>query len=133
MALALDLQGNGTPVGVARQLGDTRSGTIAAAGSTLAAATVLTNTINYVTSAATTQGVSLPVISTVNASSPICKTPIYVFNASTADIKVWPGVVTDAIGNIGAGTAIVVGTKASALFDIQSGTRWLAMLGAATS
>lgn len=133
MALALDLQGNGTPVGVARQLGDTRSGTIAAAGSTLAAATVLTSTINYVTSAATTQGVSLPVISTVNASSPICKTPIWVHNASTADIKVWPGVVTDAINGIPAGTAVVVGTKCSALFDIRAGTHWIGLLGTFTS
>lgn len=89
-------------------------GTVAAAGSTLATGTAITNVTTYVTGADGTKGVTLP--------AGFIGQNYVIFNNGGSALKVYPNASTIAINGGTAGAAISVGANKGATLSILTST-----------
>jgi hypothetical protein len=95
---------------------------ITAAGTTLATATDLTNTVNIVTTATADQGVQL--LTGIVGDSQI------VYNNTLVNIKVYPSSATAKINQMAVGTAHVLAPQTCCIYFIASATQHVANLSA---
>ena len=96
----------------------TVSPSVAAAGTTLATATVLASSNNKVSSGASGAGVALP------SSAPV-GTDLWVYNRTGNPIKIWPDSSSDTIESGTAGAAVTVVAGADEHFVRDTSTDWL--------
>ena len=95
---------------------------ITAAGTTLATATDLTNTVNIVTVAPDSQGVQLD--------TGVIGDSQLVYNNTLVSIKVYPSSSTARINQIAAGGAHILAPQSTCLYWIASATQHVANLSA---
>ncbi|MCQ8279844.1 hypothetical protein NFI95_15475 [Acetobacteraceae bacterium KSS8] len=89
---------------------------VAAAGTSLSTATLLTSQINFVTSVASGTGVSLP-------AAPV-GSPILIRNAGANTLNVFPNSVTDQIESLSAGSATTLAAGVTGVFERDVANHW---------
>ncbi len=95
---------------------------ITAAGTTRATATALTNTINMITTATDSQGVSLD--------TGVIGDSQLVYNATNVSIKVYPSSGTAKINQIAAGSGHILAPFTTCQYFVASATQHVAFLSA---
>lgn len=123
MAYAKEIMGAGFSAGQASGVGG-QGGTVAAAGSIQGDGTVLAPSINIVTGADGTKGVTLPAAAVGDEA--------WVYNNAASTLKVWPNVgagitVTGSgLGTVNASFALL--TFKTGVFKMQSATQWFCVV-----
>lgn len=97
---------------------------ISAAGTTLATATALSTSINFVSTAAANSGVKLPVGYTTNDS-------LVVYNDGSGNsFYVYPDIAANKINQLAAGSGVLIPNNTSCIFTKVTSARWVANLSA---
>lgn len=122
MATAKDVMGGGFSAGQAQAISGTTALTITAAGTTLATATALTASNNFVSTATSGQGVSLY--------NGVIGDEVFVYNGSGNAIVVYPPTSSQKINQLAAGGGVNLPNATLLAVQKWSSTQWVAMISA---
>ena len=122
MAIARDIMGGGTSAGQAKAINGRVASAVSAAGTTLATATAINATVNFVSTVAASSGVRLH-------NGEIGDT-IEIYNGGANTLTVYPHSSTGIINQIAAGGGQSLAQYTSCHYRRVTATRWIANLSA---